>query len=376
MVRGRVAIQLASTGGVYGAERALLELADYLRDRGWQSCVVALEGRGASDLVRRASALGLAAHSFVPAGRMAVLPMLLRLRRLLAGYPRAVVHSHGYKPDILLALLNAPHRLACVSTCHSWYSETTKLRILEVADKRVLRRFDHVVAVSKEIRSELLEGGVAEERLTLISNGISAPPVDPSAREQVRAEFGLPSNCRLILQIGRLTGSKRNDLLIAAMTRLREPACVHVVFAGDGEERGRLADQAAGSGLGRQVHFIGYRSDVPRLLCAADVVVVSSDKEGLPIIILEAMALRCPIVSTAVGAIPDALKEGTDAWVVRSNDAAVLAAAIDEALDNPTLARARAESAYQRFRAGYSRDAMGRAYLEIYNRVWTARGWG
>ncbi len=327
-MRARVAIQLVSTGGVYGAEKALLELADYLRDRGWQSFVVALEGHGASDLVRRALAQGLAAHSFVPAGRMAIVPMLLRLRRLLAAHPRAVVHSHGYKPDVLLALLNAPHRLACVSTCHSWYSETTKLRILEAADKRVLRRFDHVVAVSEEIRSELLASGVAEERVTLINNGISAPPVEPAAREQVRAELG------------------------------------------------RLTDQAAGSGLGRQVHFIGYRSDVPRLLCAADAMVVSSDKEGLPITILEAMALRCPIVSTAVGAIPDALEKGTDAWVVPPNDAVLLAAAINEALNNPTLARARSESAYQRFRLGYSRDAMGRAYHDIYDNVWRARGWG
>lgn len=376
MVRARVAIQLVSTGGVYGAEKALLELADYLRDRGWQSFVVALEGHGASDLVRRALAQGLAAHSFVPAGRMAIVPMLLRLRRLLAAHPRAVVHSHGYKPDVLLALLNAPHRLACVSTCHSWYSETTKLRILEAADKRVLRRFDHVVAVSEEIRSELLASGVAEERVTLINNGISAPPVEPAAREQVRAELGLPSNSRLIVQLGRLAPSKRNDLLITAMTRLRDPTGVHLLFAGEGGELGRLTDQAAGSGLGRQVHFIGYRSDVPRLLCAADAMVVSSDKEGLPITILEAMALRCPIVSTAVGAIPDALEKGTDAWVVPPNDAVLLAAAINEALNNPTLARARSESAYQRFRLGYSRDAMGRAYHDIYDNVWRARGWG
>lgn len=371
----RLAIQLISTGGLYGAERALLELAGFLRDRGWSSRVVALEGRGAGDLVRLAEASGLSAEAFVLDGRMALLPMLARLRRLLASCPQAIVHSHGYKPDLLLRFLNTPRRLACVATCHSWYSETRKLKLLELADKRALRGFDHVIAVSPEIRAELLGSSVPAVRVTLINNGISTPAFDPAARGQVRAELGLPPGCRLLVQIGRLAPSKRNDLPIAAIQRLREAADVHLLFAGEGEQRGQLTGQVAASGLGRQVHFLGYRNDAARLLCAADVAVVSSDKEGLPITILEAMAVRCPIVSTAVGAIPDALRGGTDAWLVPANDVGALAAAIDEALGKPMLARARAESAYQRFRLGYSREAMGRAYLGIYDRVWEARGW-
>src|ERR1700683_4996602 len=140
--------------------------------------------------------------------------MLERTRRLLARYPRAVVHSHGYKPDILLALLRAPRRLACLSTCHSWYRETLQLRVLEAIDKRVLRRFDHVVAVSGEIYSDLAAHGIAPHRRTLISNGISVPHATQDARETVRRSLGLSQTVPVVAQIGRLARSKRNDLLI------------------------------------------------------------------------------------------------------------------------------------------------------------------
>src|ERR1700722_6149214 len=108
--RSPVAIQLVSTGGFYGAERTLLELATFLRDQGWDSRIVALEGDGAAELIRRAAEQGVPAEAYVPAGRLDILSMLRRLRAMLAREPQAVVHSHGYKPDILLAALGVPRR--------------------------------------------------------------------------------------------------------------------------------------------------------------------------------------------------------------------------------------------------------------------------
>jgi glycosyltransferase involved in cell wall biosynthesis len=374
MSEQRTAIQLISTGGIYGAERALLELAGYLREQNWNSHVVALEGRGAGDLVRLAAEQGLHAEAFVPDGRMAFRPMMRRLRALLAEHPRAILHSHGYKPDLLLGILGARSRLACVSTCHSWYSDTIKLKALEIADKLVLRSFDHVVAVSDEIRSEVLRT-VPEPRVTLINNGISTPPADPRARRQVRAEFNLPENCQVIVQVGRLAGSKRNDLLIAALPRLQRSTDTYVLLVGDGELRGVLAQDVAARGLEARVIFCGYRPDSLRFLAAADALVLSSDKEGLPITILEAMASRCPIVATRVGAIGETLRDGVDGWLVPPGDAAALTCALNEVLAGPAQARLRAESAYHRFETQYSRAVMGRRYLQIYDAVWRARGW-
>jgi glycosyltransferase involved in cell wall biosynthesis len=373
--RKRVAIQLISTGGVYGAERAMLELASYIRDKGWDSRVVALEGHGAKEVVIRARAQGLAAEAFVSGGRMAFLPMVMQLRQLLKRHPRAIVHSHGYKPDILLAMLGTPWRHACLATCHTWYSETKKQQALEALDKRALRRFDHVVAVSREISEALVDSGVAPRKISLIKNGISALIVGDGARRAIREELAIPMNAKLIVQIGRLARSKRGDLLLRAVTGLAEPLDVHVLLVGEGDQLQPLVELAKYHNLESRVHFSGYRDDIAQILKTADLLALTSDKEGLPIVILEAMALQCPIVSTRVGEIPQVLQDGRDGWMVPPNDVDALSDAIRQALTLPEQGKMRAANAHSEYLQHYSRDSMGVRYLEIYDRVWSRRGW-
>jgi glycosyltransferase involved in cell wall biosynthesis len=373
-MRTKAAIQLVSTGGVYGAERALLELASYIKDQGWESHVVALEGQGATQLVERAHALGLAAEAFVPSGRLGLLPMMKRLRELLSRYPQALVHSHGYKPDILLRVLGTPRTHACLATCHNWISETRKMRFLEALDKRALRGFDHVVAVSAEVSRQLTQSGVPARKVSLIKNGISAPTVATDARQRIRTEFDVPMNAKLIVQIGRLAQSKRIDLLLAAVSGLLENMDVRVLLVGEGDQAQNLAVLVKSQGLERRIHFCGYRGDIAQILVAADLLALPSDKEGLPIVILEAMAMRCPIVATGVGEIPQVLRDGKDAWIVPRNDVMALTAAIQEVLTRPDIAAARAANAHAEFVRDYSRDSMGAHYLRIYEEVWARRG--
>jgi len=373
MAATRVAIQLISTGGIYGAERALLELAAYLSDQGWESRVVALEGHGAGPLAEMAAAQGLPAEAFVASGRLGLLPMASKLRWLLARYSDAILHAHGYKADILLSWMGAHRRRGCLATCHNWISETHKLKLLEALDKRALRNFDHVVAVSAPIARELVRAGVSAQKVSVIANGISVPAVEEGRGVGVRAEFGVPAGGKLIVQIGRLARSKRIDLLLQAVSKLPDDLQTHVLLVGQGEQREFLAQLAERYGLERRVHFCGYRGDIGRLLAEADLMALSSDREGLPIVILEAMATGCPIVTTRVGAIPDVLTDGHDAWIVPANDPNALRRAISEVLERPEVARSRAANARTRYFRLYSRDAMGAQYLQIYEDVWNRR---
>jgi len=372
--RPPVAIQLISTVGFYGAERILLELATFLRDEGWDSRIVVLEGDGAEELIRRASEQGIACEAYVPMGRMGLLPMLRRLKATLAGESRAVVHSHGYKPDILLAAMGVPRRLPCLATCHSWYSETTKDKALEYLDKRALRRFDHVVAVSEEIYRDLRASRMPEGRFSQIDNGISVPLVDAHQKDQIRAEWNLAAGEKLVVQIGRLAKSKRNALLLKAVAGLSSNIAARVILVGDGEERAGLAEYARSVGIDRRIIFAGYRRDAVAVMAAADVLAITSNKEGLPIVLLEAMALGCPIIATAVGAIPQVLSPGC-AWIVPVDDDAALVRALREALGDSSAAKARAAEAKAVFLERHARDLMGRKYLSLYERAWRARGW-
>jgi len=372
--RPPVAIQLVSTGGFYGAERTLLELAVFLRDQGWDSRVVALEGDGAEELIRRSAEQGIACEAYVPSGRLGLLPMIRKLRAMLARESRVVVHSHGYKPDILLAALGLPRRLPCLATCHSWYSETMKLKALEYLDKRAVRWFDHVVAVSDEIYRDLVAGGMPTARLSRIDNGIGAPLVSAHQRHEIRAEWNLAPGEKLIVQIGRLAKSKRNASLLTAVAGLPSDISARVVLVGDGEERAALADHARSVGIGGRVIFAGYRRDAAAVMAAADVLAITSNQEGLPIVVLEAMAVGCPIIATAVGAIPEVLSS-ENAWIVPVDDDAALGRALNEALGASSPARARAAKAKSVFFERYAREVMGRRYLDLYRQVWRARGW-
>ncbi len=369
----KLAIQLISSGGYYGAERALIELAAYLKGAGWHSHVVALEGQGAGAIVQHALERGVSAEAFVPHGRLALRPLVGRLRALLRANPGAVLHSHGYKPDILLALLRARRDFACMATCHNWISETAKMRLLEALDKRALRGFDHVIAVSDGIAAELTGSGVPRESVTVIDNGISAVPVDSGARSALRAELALSDGEPLLLHVGRLARSKRVDLLLQVMAQLPAESNACLLLAGDGEERERLVNLARSLGIDGRVRFCGYRRDVERLLGAADVFVLCSEREGLPISILEAMSARCPIVATRVGAIPQVLEDGAEAWLVPANNPQRLRDALHEALSDPELARARAQRAFDKFTARYSQRVMGERYLRIYEAVLARR---
>lgn len=359
----RTAIQVVSTGGLYGAERVLLDLAAYLQEQGWISHVVAVEGAGAQAVLSRAKAMGISAEAF-STGRLGVSDIVSRLRAVLRRHDSGVVHSHGYKPDILLSLPGVSSGWRRISTCHTWYRETWKMRAWEYLDKRVLRGFDAVAAVSAHIEQELLEAGVSRVKVHKIDNGIDAPGCDPLLGAKLRAEFGIAPEAPLVVQIGRLAPSKRNDLVLQALAKMPRDVCA--IFAGEGEERGAVERLACELGVSGRIRMAGYRTDVLAFLSAADAMVISSDHEGLPIVLLEAMAAQCPIVSTRVGDIGNVLLDGRDGWLVPPGDADALAAALTAALVSPDEARARAQSAFFAFESRHSRRAMGTKYLQLY----------
>jgi glycosyltransferase involved in cell wall biosynthesis len=363
-----VALQVISTGGMYGAERVLLELASYLQAQGWDSRVLAIDGAGAVPLVSAARQRGLRAEV------LSAQPLSwLQQARALASYVEQqsvdVVHSHGYKPDVLLAAMGQTKRRACIATCHSWYSVNLKLRVFEQLDKLSLRRFAAVIAVSEEIELDILRAGVSRARLQYIPNGLD--PVVPAAdaRAQVRAELGLAATQQLLLRVGRLARSKGNDVLLRAIATLPSELQPTIAFLGDGEEQQALRQLAETLGVLPRVAFLGFRDNVQDYLAASDVFVIPSLQEGLPMVLLEAMAAACPVVATEVGAMGTVMVDREEGLLVPPGDVEALAGALKRMLSEPALAAACGAAARAAFQARFSRDAMGGRYASIYRDV-------
>ena len=205
----------------------------------------------------------------------------------------------------------------------------------------------------------------------MIDNGLDlADGLPANERGPLRASLGVPRGGLMLLAIGRLDRWKAYDRLLEALARLQRTD-LHLVLVGDGDLRADLEEQARRIGVAGRVTLAGYRRDVGRLLLASDIFVISSRKEGLPMVLLEAMAARLPVVATRVGAIPDALGDGQAGVLVPAEDPGALAAAIEELAAAPERRADLAEAAQRIHAARFSRRAMGERYIELYRRLLT-----
>jgi glycosyltransferase involved in cell wall biosynthesis len=222
---------------------------------------------------------------------------------------------------------------------------------------------DRIVAVSATQIHELRGLGFRPERITVIPNGIPTP-VPGRPRDAVRAELELAEDDVVALLVATLRPEKRAELFVEAVRRahVREPR-LRGVIAGDGPQLAQvraLAEEAQG-----EVQVLGGRSDVPDLMAAADVVCLNSTFEGLPMTVLEAMALSRPVVATRVGGIPDAVTDGRTGKLVPPDDPAAIADALVELARDPALRRAMGDAASLDYRERYTLDAMTQRYAEV-----------
>lgn len=361
--------QLVSSGGFYGAERVVVELGAYLREQGHDCRILALQSPGAQALCAAAAAQDVPAR-IVPCRGNLDPAAWRRLHRLLRDEGVQIAHSHGFRADVWLRIA-APRGTVRIATAHTWYSNTAALRAYEFLDKLCLRGFDHVVAVAPELLEVLQAAGIDPARTSMIENGLSLPPLSAAdAPARIRRELGVAAQDALLLRVGRLDVFKGNHVLLQAYAGLGPAAAsTRLVLVGDGPERAALERQARAAGLQERVIFAGYRPDVADLLRAADLFVIASLQEGLPMVLLEAMAAGVPVVTTRVGAIGGVIRGGENGWIVPAGDAAALGGALREALGDAARRRRCAEQALQDYAREHSRAAMGAKYLARYRRL-------
>jgi glycosyltransferase involved in cell wall biosynthesis len=275
------------------------------------------------------------------------------------------VHLHHVTSLFLCAL---PARLAGIR--HVLMTEHSLHQLLaEPATRAMTRRYAHLATAISTVAPAQLDYfreqlGVSADKLVCIPNGIEVPERTAAATSAARAALGIDPQRLLICYAGRLVPIKQLDLLLRAVAllplALRERSTVCLI--GDGESRADLERLATTLGLGGTVRFAGARTQVASLLLGADAFVMSSESEGLPMAMLEAMAAAVPCVSTAVGGIPELLRDEAG-LLVRPGDAEGLAAALASLLADPALRARIGARGLARIREEYSFERMVSAYL-------------
>ncbi len=364
--RSDIVLHAVSSGGLYGIERMLLNLLPALSRQGCSTALLCLDGPQ-TEVGIEAEALGIPTIFVNSGGRVTPGAWADLFRALGAMRPR-LVHVHGYKASILAGAAGLARQLPVVATYHSVAAHAGEhsralSRYLAI-ETQFLRRMRAVVAVSEQIAEELVQRRVPRERIRVIANGIASPAL----REATGLEPGMFEGFRpAVLSLSRLAPEKNLHLVIAAIAELRaEFPDIGLVVAGEGPLLGALKQLASDLGIGDAVRFVGFVRDVQTLLRKADVFVLASQTEGMPISVLEAMALGTPIVASNVGGIPLMAAAQHEALLVEPNDQRTLTEGIRRMMVDAELRTHLAQRALQRFKRDYSAERMASSYRQLY----------
>jgi glycosyltransferase involved in cell wall biosynthesis len=266
---------------------------------------------------------------------------LFALIRLIRQERPHIVHTHTAKAGFLGRVAAFVCRVPIiVHTFHGHvfrgYFNPLKTRLFIWLERLAARLSSVILTVSEGLRDDLVAFRIAPpERIRVIPLGLPLADLAhlDSLRGMFRRELGCLTETPLIGIIGRLVPIKNHELfLMAAQCVLQAMPQAHFVIVGDGERRAELEGLVSQMGISDQVHFTGWRRDLPRIYADLDAVVISSHNEGTPVSLIEAMAAGVPVVSTAVGGVPDVLKDGELGTLVSPADAQALADAILEIL--------------------------------------------
>jgi len=371
-VRKPHVVHVLSSFGMGGQERVAFDLAVSQLRAGWRVTALSLAPPPDGPLAAEFRAAGIEVDR-VARPRPGVDPVLiLRLAWWLRRHGATLVHTHNR----MALIYGAPAgRLAGARVVHTKHGNNPKGGTRLVAGKLAARVVDAFVAVSPETAAFAHQRNeIDERRLLVISNGIELGRFhpDPAARLRVRRELGIDEAAWVAGTVGRIAVEKNQALLLRAMAPLLGPAA-RLIVAGDGPLLAGLSAQAGALGIAGFVHLLGVRRDVPEILNALDVFVLSSDTEGLPLVVLEAMATGLPVVSTSAGGIPTVLEEGKTGFLVPVGDEAALRDRMAQRMADPAGSRACGAQARMAAVTRFSAERMQRDYLALYARVLTPK---
>jgi glycosyltransferase involved in cell wall biosynthesis len=299
-------------------------------------------------------------------------------RRCLRRAPVDIVQAHWIVPNGFAAF-GLPRRVPLLAGLHGSDVFLAEKPLVRTAVGRVLARLDGLTGCSPELVDRVCALGFPRDRAVVIPYGVDGElfSPDPERRGIWRARLGVPDDARLVLGLGRMATKKGFDVLLAALPGLlaRHPD-LHVVLAGEGDLLAELRSRAAEMGTERaaRVHFPGvvYRDALPDLFRAADLFTLPAvhdrkgNVDGLPNVILEAMAAGLPVVATAISGIPLAITDGQHGRLVPERDDSALGAALDEMISTPERARDMGAAGRAKALAELSWDAVAGRYRLAY----------
>lgn len=339
-------LHVIDSAGVYGAERMLISLARQHATMGIETELASL--RHPHESVRpidaEAARYGITVHAVK--ARRGIDPQAIRQLGAIARQKCCdILHSHSYKANTLVGVARPWHAVpAAVATLHGWSRQPlfSRMGVYEAVERQALRGLTRVVAVNERMAEEFALRQRYGERLVVIRNGVE-PVANVGCVTQ--RNTGVPewllraSAAYMVLAVGRLDVIKRYDLLIEATFHLRTAGVdASLVILGEGPERNRLAQLVQDRGLNAYVHMPGYVADARAWMKHFDALAITSDSEGIPVNMLEAMVEGVPVVARRVGGIPEVIEDRQSGLLAQDGSARTFSALLAQLVTDQRLA--------------------------------------
>jgi glycosyltransferase involved in cell wall biosynthesis len=371
-------LQLHDSAGMYGTESVIINLCKALSKTDYEPVIGCMTKKhGAKPLLGdTAETCDLKTRYFPMKYKFDPLTVRQIVTMIKESGVR-LIHCHGYKSNLFGLICAKMTGISIVTTNHLFPPmplDDKKLQMYSKLDAHyTMKRLDKVVAVSEDIKAKLAHTGIHHTKIKVIENGIDLEPLQRGSeakRTGARRSLGIQEGSFVIGTLGRLTPQKAHGVLLEATKQLLEKnSLLTVIIAGDGPLEAQLKTYAEQLNISHVVKFLGFRKNIAELLQAMDLFVLSSVDEGLPMALLEAMAMKVPAIATEVGDVPKVIRNMETGILIKPNDATMLAEGFAYLIDNNEHRAVMAANAYENVRQYHSKEAMCAKYCEVYDEV-------
>jgi len=274
------------------------------------------------------------------------LKTIFQILKIIKNESIDILHTHEVRSDILGLLCGRISKIPVIVTLHGWIENDLRGRVLTGLDKNILKYFNHVIVVSNRMKNQVQEKGVNADKITVLHNALVLDNYKRDANDFLfRKQIGIDDDTLLIGNIGRLSPEKgQRDFIKAAAEVLKYYKKVKFVLIGSGKDEQNLRILTETLHIRDSVIFAGYRKDMLTVYNSLDLVVQSSYTEGMPNVVLEALAMEVPIIATDVGGTSEAIICNRTGILIQPGDISGISKMIIEYVKNPHYFRNNAKN--------------------------------
>jgi glycosyltransferase involved in cell wall biosynthesis len=360
---------VCGTGG--GPDKTILNSPRFLEEAGYRNLCVYMHPPGdpGFEQLQNKARLWQAPLLGVPDRGFWDWRVVFELLRICRREQVQIWHGHDYKSNALGLLLRRFWPMRLVTTVHGWVKHTRRTPLYYRIDRFCLPRYERVLCVSPDLEQQCLAAGVPAQRCLLIENGIDVQEFSRRRNvEQAKRAQGISPGRLVVGAVGRLSPEKGFDLLIQAADHLLKGGIdLELLIVGEGEEQPRLQHLIEQLGREDRIRLLGYHSDLRGLYEAMDVFALSSLREGLPNVLLEAMALEVPVAATRIAGVPRLIADGVNGLLVSPGSIEELTRALGELLTRADLRRQLRQAGRHTIETRYSFAARMKRIQAVYD---------